>query len=154
ELLRLQQARAAREGSDVGDQLNLAIYQWMAGDVAGAKVTAEKVRNILEQPYREALEQSDREALEQHREERKDPTLARRLAGLSRTLSLAYALMGEKDSAIKLAERAIMLYSRGGARSVVGKPLYEENLAWIQAISDENSRAIATLTHLLQTPYE
>ena len=46
-----------------------------------------------------------------------------------------------------------MLYSRGGARSVVVRTLYEENLAWIQAMSGENSRAISTLTHLLQTPY-
>src|SRR5262245_58162623 len=42
ELLQLQQARAAREGSVGGDQSNLAIYQWMAGDTAGARVTAEK----------------------------------------------------------------------------------------------------------------
>ena len=110
-----------------------------------------KARNTLEQSYREALKQSDREALE--REERKDPTLAGRLAGLSRGLSEAYALMEEKDSALKLAERAIMLNSRGGTGSVAGGPTYEENLAWIQAISGENSRAISTLTHLLQTPY-
>ena len=32
--------------------------------------------------------------------------------------------------------------------------MFEENLAWIQAIFGENSRAISTLTHLLQTPYE
>jgi hypothetical protein len=32
-------------------------------------------------------------------------------------------------------------------------PMYEENLAWIQVMSGENSRAISTLTHLLQTPY-
>ena len=61
--------------------------------------------------------------------------------------------MGEKDSALKLAERAIMLNSRGGTEDVVSGPMYEENLALIQAMSGENSRAISTLTHLLQTPY-
>src|SRR5262245_46340398 len=53
DLLRLQQARAARAGSDVWDQSNLAIYQWLIGDTAGAKVTAEKVRNRFEQTCRE-----------------------------------------------------------------------------------------------------
>ena len=86
--------------------MNLAHYQRLAGDTAGAKVTANQVRNTLEQSYREALEQ--------YREERKDPTLAGRLALLSRALSQAYALMGEKDAALELAERAIMLCSRAG----------------------------------------
>ena len=33
-------------------------------------------------------------------------------------------------------------------------PAFEENLALIQTIFGENSRAISTLTQLLQTPYE
>jgi serine/threonine-protein kinase len=123
----------------------------MAGDTAGARVTAEKARNTLEQSFREALEQSDREALDS--EERKDLTLAGRVAGFSLALSEAYALTGEKDSALKAAERAIMLHSRGGTEVVVSAPFYEENLAWIQMMSGENSRAISTLTHLLQTSY-
>ena len=152
ELIRLQQARVTQHG-DAFDQLNLAIYQRLAGDRAGAKVTAKQACNTLEQSYREALEQSDREALEHYREERKDPTLAGRLPWLSLALSEAYALMEEKDAALKLAERAIMLKSRAGTRHVVSVPAFEENLAWIQAISGENSRAISALTHLLQTPY-
>ena len=110
------------------------MYQWMAGDTAGAKVTAKKARNGLEQSSRE---------------ERKDGYLA----GLIRGLSQAYALMGEKDSALKLAERAIMLYSPGGTETVWYAPAFKENLALIQAMVGENSRAISTLTHLLQTPY-
>jgi len=125
----------------------------VAGDTAGAKVTADQVCNTLEQSYREALEQSDREAREQYSEERKDPTLAGRLALVPRYLSTAYALMGEKDSALELAERSIMLNSRAGSGYVYQGPNFEENLAWIQAMSGENSRAISTLTHLLQTPY-
>jgi TolB-like protein/predicted Ser/Thr protein kinase/Tfp pilus assembly protein PilF len=151
ELIRLQQARVNQDGFGWVAGLNLAIFQRLAGDKTGAKVTAEKVRSILEQPYREALEQSEREALE--REERKDQTLANRLAWLSLLLSETYALIEEKDAALELAERAIMLKSRDGARDVVKLPMYEENLAWIQAMSGENSRAISALTHLLQTPY-
>jgi hypothetical protein len=136
---------------DAFEQLNLAIYQRLAGDRAGAKITAKQACDTLEQAYREALERSDREVLE--REERKDPTLASRLPWLLLALSETYALMDEKDSALKLAERAIMLNSRAGARSVATGPTYEENLAWIQAISGETSRAISTLTHLIRTPY-
>ena len=36
---------------------------------------------------------------------------------------------------------------------ISGGPGYEENLALIQTIFGENSRAISTLTRLLQTPY-
>jgi tetratricopeptide (TPR) repeat protein len=133
DLIRLQQARVTQIGSDF-DQLNLALYQWMAGDTAGAKATAKKARNGLEQSSRE---------------EHKDTYLAGVMAGLS----LVYALMGEKDSALKLAERAIMLYSRGGTESVWHAPAFEENLALIQTIVGENSRAISTLTRLLQTSY-
>src|SRR5262249_45351613 len=65
----------------------------------------------------------------------------------------AYALMGEKDSALRVAERAIMLRSRAGTTYASWGPNFEENLAWIQAMFGENSRAISILTHLLQTPY-
>ena len=57
---------------------------------------------------------------------------------------LAYALMGEKDSALKEAERAIMLMPR--AKDAVIGPTFEENLALIQTMFGENSRAISTLT--------
>ena len=68
----------------------LALMQRLAGDTAGAKVTAEQARNTLEPLYRD---QPD------------DPYLAA-------LLSQAYALMGEKDLALKVAERAIMLLPR------------------------------------------
>ena len=60
--------------------------------------------------------------------------------------------MGEKDSALKAAERAIMLLP--SAKDAVNGPGLEENLALIQTIFGENSRAISTLTRLLQTPYD
>ena len=39
------------------------------------------------------------------------------------------------------------------AKDRVSGPALEENLALIQTIFGENSRAISTLTQLLQTPY-
>ena len=131
ELLRLQQARVNQNGSNSWDQLSLAINQWLAGDTAGAKVTAERVRNAIEQSCRDEPRDS----------------------GCIRGLSQVYALVGEKDSALKLAERAIMVWSSGGTESVWNVPTFEENLALIQTIVGENSHAISTLMHLLQTPY-
>ena len=63
----------------------------------------------------------------------------------------AYAVLGEKDSALKLAERAIMVVSR--AKDAIAGLGPKENLALIQMIVGENSRAISILTQLLQTPY-
>ena len=59
--------------------------------------------------------------------------------------------MGEKNSALNEAERAIMLQPR--AKEPMIGPIYEENLALIQTMVGENSRAISILTRLLQTPY-
>ena len=73
----------------------LAFTQRLAGDTAGAKVTAEQARNTLEQLCRD---QPDN-------------------ASFAAWLSLAYAAMGEKDSALKEAERAIMLLPSAKDRS-------------------------------------
>ena len=104
--------------------------QRLAGDTAGAKVTAEQARKTLEQLYRDQPDNAD----------------------LAAELSRAYAAMGEKDSALKVAERAVMLLPR--AKDAVNGPAFEENLALIQTIFGENGRAISTLTQLLQTPYQ
>ena len=96
---------------------------------AGAKITAEQARKTLEQLYND---QPD--------------------ANTAANLSQVYAAMGEKESALKLAERAVVLLPRG-KDAVIG-PRYEENLALIQTIFGENSRAISTLTRLLQTPFD
>jgi tetratricopeptide (TPR) repeat protein len=110
-------------------QVNLAFAQYLTGDRAGAKITAEQARNTLDQVFRNQPDS----------------------AYLARLLSLANAALGEKDSALKEAERAIMLEPR--AQDAISGPGFEENLALIQAIFGENSRAIPTLTQLLQTPY-
>jgi hypothetical protein len=64
--------------------------------------------------------------------------------------------MGQKDLAIRAAERAVMLVPR--VKDVlVGDPLagpgFEENLAVIQASFGENNHAISLLAQLLETFY-
>ena len=134
EAVRLLQARLAEFHFDsqedkASDEVWLALMQRFAGDTAGAKATAEQARNTLEQLCRDQRDS----------------------AALVVWLSLAYATMGEKESALEEAQRAIILLPR--AKDAVVGPRYEENLALIQAIFGENSPAISTLTQLLQTPY-
>jgi TolB-like protein/class 3 adenylate cyclase/Tfp pilus assembly protein PilF len=138
EALRLLQARLAQfhydsQDSKSYDQVGLALIQHLAGDTAGARVTAEQVRNMVDQLYRAQPDNVSR---------------AMRAARLSQ----AYAVMGQKDSALEAAERAIILYPC--AEDAVSGPYFEEGLAVVQTICGENSRAIATLTQLLQTPYK
>jgi TolB-like protein/Tfp pilus assembly protein PilF len=134
EAIRLLGARLAQFHYDaqevkVGDQVTLAFLEHVAGDTAEAKVSAERLRNTLEQYCRE------------------EPNNPSRLAGLS----AVYALIGEKDLALKAAERVVMLVPR--ARDPLTGPGTEENLAAIQVTCGEDSRAIATLARLLQTRY-
>jgi serine/threonine protein kinase len=111
------------------EQVALAVIQRLASDTAGAKITAEQARNTFERLYRD---QPDNHVF-------------------ATWLSQAYAVMGEKDSALKLAEHAILL--KPSAKDRANGPSLEENLAFIQTMFGENSRAIPTLTKLLQTPY-
>jgi len=133
EAVRLLQTRLAQfhfpsQSDEVSDQVALALMQRLASDAAGAKITAEQARNTLEQPNRDQPDNVDVWAF----------------------LSQAYAAMGEKDSAVKAAERAIILLPR--VKDRIHGPTLEENLALIHTIFGENSRAISTLTQLLQTP--
>jgi serine/threonine protein kinase/Tfp pilus assembly protein PilF len=132
EAIRLLQARLAQVSSLVDwekivELLHLAFAQRFVGDMAGAKVTAEQAAQQLEPLCKEAPDNPD-------------PEIA---------LALADAMLGERDSALREAERAIMLSTKdqlpGGA--------YEEVLAMIQTVLGQNSRAISTLTRLLKTPY-
>jgi TolB-like protein/Tfp pilus assembly protein PilF/predicted Ser/Thr protein kinase len=134
EAIRLLQARLAQfhyasEYDRADDQRSLAYTQRLAGETAGAKITAEQARNTFEQLARD---------------QRDD-------VNVLGVLSQAYALMGEKDSALKAAERAVMLNPE--AKHPWSGPGSEESLAAIQTICGENSRAISTLTRLLQKPY-
>ncbi len=127
---RLAQAHYAGEFEKSWDRVTLALVQRLAGDTAGAKVTAEQARNTLEPLYKD------------------QPDNALKFASL---LSQVYAVLGEKDSALKESERASKLLP--SAKDPVSGPGQEELLALIQTIVGENSRAISTLTRLLQTPY-
>ncbi len=135
EAIRLLQARLAQFHFDsqyekAETEVDLALTQRLAGDLAGAKLTAEQARNTLEQLY-------------------KDQPNNYRVAP---PLSEAYAVMGEKDMALQAAERAITLMPR--AKDAVFGPGFEENLALIQMIAGEKSRTISILSQLLQTPYD
>jgi TolB-like protein/Tfp pilus assembly protein PilF len=134
ECVRLLQAREAEfaSKSQYEKALNpvwLAFMQRVAGNTAGAKITAERARNALEPLYRH---QPDNFVF-------------------AASLSQIYAAMGQKQSALKAAEESIVLLP--SAKDRVSGPSLEQNLALIQAIFGENSRAISTLTQLLQTAY-
>ena len=135
EAIQLLQARLAqaRFNSEGDNKVVLALMQRLAGDTAGAKVSAEQARDALEQRYKD---------------QQNDAFLA---AALSQALSRTYAVMGEKDSALKAAEQASMLLPPDKDR--VSGPAMEENLAFIQASFGEHSQPISTLTKLLQMPY-
>jgi serine/threonine protein kinase/Flp pilus assembly protein TadD len=130
---RLTQFHFTSQSEKANEQVWLALTQWLAGDTANARVTAEAARNVLEPLYRD------------------ESRAPRARADLAAYLSNAYALMGDKDSALKLAERAIMLLP--SAKDAMNGPNYNENLARIEAMFGENSRAISILTLLLTTPY-
>jgi TolB-like protein/Tfp pilus assembly protein PilF len=123
---RLRLASGIKKGSR---QVGLALAQRVAGDTAQAKASAEQARNTLE-PLRN--EQPDN-------------------AFVAAALAVAYAILDEKDSALKEAERAIALVPSSKDR--LFGPGFEENLALVEMIIGENSRAISMLSRLLQTPY-
>jgi hypothetical protein len=131
EAIRLLQARRAQVPSacDVFEILHLAFAQRLIGDTAGAKATAERARNTLEPLSKEQPDIPDLEV----------------------ELALADTVLGGRDSALKEAERAIMLAP--SAKDAVHRPDYEEILAVIQTVFGENNRAISTLTQLLKTPH-
>jgi serine/threonine-protein kinase len=133
EAIRLLQARQAQfhftsQFFKAIEQLELISVQRLAGDTAGAKVNAEQAANTLEQAHKDQPDED-----------------------VALWLSRAYAGMGDKDLALKEAERAVMLAPP--AKDAMRGPAMAENLALIQMVFGENSRAIPTLTQLLQTPY-
>jgi TolB-like protein/Tfp pilus assembly protein PilF len=134
EVIRFVQPRQARlrfaSEIDKGNkQGGLALIQRLAGDTASAKASAEQARNTLE-PL--SKDQPDN-------------------AFVASALAVAYAILDEKSSALNEAQRAIALVPSSKDR--LSGPGYEENLALVETIIGENSRAISTLARLLQTPY-
>jgi TolB-like protein/Tfp pilus assembly protein PilF len=111
------------------NQVLLTLTQHLASDSAESKATAQEARNTATLLCKDQPENAFFAAL----------------------LSLAVAMLGEKDSAINDAERAIKLLP--SSKDNLYGPGFEENLALVQTIFGDNSRAISTLTRLLQTPY-
>jgi len=118
-----------------GSELELGIFQeflassrLLAGDIRGAKPSAEQARNILE-------------VICKNQPDNDFPAIF---------LSRAYAILGEKDSAYKEAERVSALLQNDTMR----RPSAEENIALIEASFGNNARAISIIAHLLQIPYQ
>jgi hypothetical protein len=107
----------------------LAFAQRLSGDPTAAKATAEQARNTLTPLCQDQPDNSF----------------------FAQQLALANAALGEKETALTEAERAIMLLP--SASDPLSGPTREEVLALIQMMFGETSRPIATLTCLLQTPY-
>ena len=100
-----------------------------AGDIAGARATAQQVLGPLE-----TLCQKDPD----------NPNFAQ-------VLSIIHAVLGQKDAAIKEAERAIAL--RPTVKDAVDGPTNEENLAYVEVLVGDKNGAIPRLQRLLEIPY-
>jgi TolB-like protein/Tfp pilus assembly protein PilF len=134
EAIRFVQARHAQlhfaSGIEKGmKQGGLALIQRVTGDTASAKAAAQQARNTLE-------------PLEKDQPDN---------AFVPAALAVDYAILDEKSSALNEAQRAITLVPSSKDR--LSGPGYEENLALVETMIGENSRAISTLARLLQTPY-
>jgi TolB-like protein len=107
----------------------LVLAQKCTGDIAGARATAQQMLPPLETFRKKAPD---------------NPFVA--LA-----LSEIHAALGEKEAAIKEAERATTLLP--SAKDAVEGPTYEEHLAAVEARFGDKDRAIARVQHLLAIPY-
>jgi len=134
EAIRLIHSRLTeyRDVSDVERFFNpffLALAQENAGDIVGARATAQQMLRPLE-----PLSQ-------------KDPDNS----NFAQALSVMHAVLGQKDAAIKEAERGITLLPSG--KDAVDGPRLEENLAFVEVLVGDKDSAIPRLQHLLQIPY-
>ena len=111
------------------DQWALVDAQECAGDISGARATAQQMLPLLETFCKKA------------------PDSPLFLSGLS----LVHAVLGQKDAAIKEAERAITLLPSG--KDAVDGPVYEEHLASVEVLVGDKNRAIPRLKRLLEIPY-
>jgi serine/threonine-protein kinase len=135
EAVRLLKARFAE--FQFGSELDQAIFgeflsfaQRLAGDNDSAKASATHVRDMVV-PLTRDQPDNDFPAI---------------------VLSRAYALRGEKEPALKEAERAMTLTP--ARKDAAVSPGSEENMAVVAIIVGENSRATEILTRLLHLPYQ
>ena len=121
-----------RDLSDIERLFNLfflVLAQEYAGDIVEAKAAAQQMLVPLE-----TLCQKDPD----------NPNFAQ-------VLSIIHAVLGQKDAAIKEAERAITLLST--VKDAVDGPGAEYNLAIVEVLVGDKNGAIPRLQHLLQVPY-
>ncbi len=121
-----------RDLSDIERLFNpffLVVAQQCAGDIAGARATAQQLLPPVEALRQKAPDNPD----------------------FAQALSFIHAVLGQKDAALKEAERAIKLLP--SAKDAVDGPKFEENLASVEAIVGDTDRAIPRLQHLLEVPY-
>jgi tetratricopeptide (TPR) repeat protein len=126
---RVTESRDLPEFERLFEPLFLAQAQEYAGDIAGARATAQQMLPPLETFGKKAPD---------------NPFFAL-------GLSVTHAVLGEKDAAIKEAERAITLLP--SAKDAVDGPGYEENLAAVEVAVGDKNRAIPRLQRLLAIPY-
>jgi tetratricopeptide (TPR) repeat protein len=126
---RLNEFRDLSDIERLFDQFLLVLAQKYAGDIVGARATAQQVLGPLE-----TVCQKDPD----------NPICAQ-------ALSQIHAVLGQKDAAIKEAERAITL--RPTVKDAVDGPAYEENLAYVEVLVGDKNRAIPRLQRLLKIPY-
>jgi TolB-like protein/Flp pilus assembly protein TadD len=126
---RLTESRGVSEIERFFNPFFLVLAQENAGDIVGARATAQQMLRPLE-----PLSQKDPD----------NPNFAQ-------ALSLMHAVLGQKDAAIKEAQRAITLLPTG--KDAVDGPRIEENLAFVEVLVGDKDGAIPRLQHLLQIPY-
>jgi TolB-like protein len=126
---RLTESRDLPDFERLFEPLFVVLAQKCAGDIAGARASAQQMLPSLETFGKKAPD---------------TPFFAL-------GLSLVHAVLGEKDAAIREAERAITL--RPSAKDAVDGPTMEENLASVEAMVGEKDRAIPRLERLLTIPY-
>jgi len=107
----------------------IGFAQLRSGDKAAANQTLLQARSDLE-----LLKQRDAN----------NPELAAHLGAVN-------AYLGEKETALRQAEKAVALLP--ASQDAVTGPALEEDLARVEAEVGENDRAIARLQKLLKTPY-
>jgi len=127
---RLAQFHFGVEYEKIQEEVHLAFMQYLAGDNSGAAVTGKQARDALVRFYGNEPDDGFNAEL----------------------LSEAYAMMGERDSAVKQAERA-KIAQDPGPKDAISTPRAGENLALIQTIIGNNSGAISELAQLLEVPY-
>jgi TolB-like protein/regulator of sirC expression with transglutaminase-like and TPR domain len=126
---RLNEFRDLPEIERLFNPFFLALAQKYAGDIVGARASAQQILGSLE-----TLCQKDPD----------NPNFAQ-------VLSVTRAVLGQKDAAIKEAEHAIALLPSG--KDAVTGPKAEETLASVEVLVGDKNRAIPRLQRLLEIPY-